>query len=156
MTTSWKVEVTFTLKSRVNHASFIEVQFNNQQQKLFAMQIRTVYEKLVIADFAARTDGNTRHDIEPYDSGRYSPQPNKYQTVMLRFEPSLDAKIKSSLHYELKDETGVTLGTGTIKIDIHGSLGIITLHNGSTRDAEKGVDIEAFGGRIWTYGIQAA
>ena len=57
MATSWKVEVSFRFETVVNHVSFFEVQFNNQQQKLFALQIRGKWNKLMITDFADDING---------------------------------------------------------------------------------------------------
>ena len=128
--------------------SFFEIQYNNQQQRLFGLQLRTNNKKLVVTDYIISKTVN----IE-IDGDRYTPPVNRFNTIVLTFIPSLDATVKSSLHYDLLDGAGVSLGTGTIEIDIHGSLGIITLHNGSTLDDDH-VDT-GFGGKIWTNGIQA-
>eukprot|EP00111_Clytia_hemisphaerica_P008513 TCONS_00024855-protein len=157
-TTSWKIEVELTFKVIVSHGTFFEIQYNNQQHKLFALQLRTAYNKLVITDFTANIDGTARSNIQATNSNRYSPAPDTFSKLLFTFVPSLDQELKSSLHYELKDGEGETLGTGTIDIDIYGSLGEITLHNGSDYDAEKGKNHEesGFGAKIWTRGIKAA
>ena len=108
---------------------------------------------MVITDFAGDASGSTKLFILTHTSTKYTPQVNTFHTIVLTFTPSLDATVKSSLHYDLLDGAGVSLGSGTIEINVHGSLGIITLHNGSTLDVDH-VDT-GFGGKIWTNGIQA-
>ena len=149
---NWQLEVRFSFQERIRDVSFFAVE-GISKGYLFALALRGTNSKLAIMDYTDGTTSGKKCDVKS-DGSDVILNTNAVYTISLQFE--LAPSGMSTLHYQLKDPSGLLMVTTSIdELQVSGqNLDGIVMYSGYAEDAQDHVQ-SGFNGKIWTHGIQA-